>query len=551
MKRYQFILYLFLLSLQQLSAQYVSKVWVADQQNGTYKNPILFADYSDPDVCAVDNDFYMTASSFGCVPGLPILHSTDLVNWQIVNYALPKLQPKDYFNEPRHGKGVWAPSIRYHDGEYYIYYGDPDFGIYMLKTNNPKGKWSDPVLVKAGKGLIDPCPLWDDDGRVYLINAWASSRSGFNSILTISELNGEGSKVIGNPILVYDGNIDGNHTTEGPKLYKRNGYYYILAPAGGVSQGWQIALRSKNIYGPYDSKTVMAQGKTGINGPHQGAWVETNQKESWFIHFQDKGVYGRVILLQPMAWRENWPVIGIDKDGDGCGEPVSSYRKPILVRNAKIETPVESDDFNHSDLGLQWQWNANYQPSFGFASNMGFIRIYGWLINNECKNQWGVPNLLLQKFMAEEFTATAKVKVSANMDGQRSGIIIMGLDYAYLALERKGKNFLLIQSVCKDAEHQSNEKTEEIALLHPSKSYNAGLLDVLEKEIYLRVTVTQGGLCRFCFSEDGKQYHNIDTSSFTAKPGKWIGAKVGLMSTTPTKEKGWLDCDLFDISKVR
>ena len=163
----------------------VSSVWVADQGDGTYINPVLYADYSDPDVIRVGDDFYMTASSFQSAPGLPILHSKDLVNWTIVNYALERIPPYDFYSAPQHGKGVWAPSIRHHDGEYFIFWGDPDFGIYMVKTTDPLGKWDEPVLVKEGKGMIDPCPLWDEDGKAYLVNGWAASRAGMNSTLTV------------------------------------------------------------------------------------------------------------------------------------------------------------------------------------------------------------------------------------------------------------------------------------------------------------------------------------------------------------------------------
>ena len=330
---------------QQADAQYVSKVWVPDQKDGTYINPIIHADYSDPDVCAAGDDFYMTASSFGCAPGLPILHSKDLVNWRLANYALKEIEPTGFFNAPQHGKGVWAPSIRYHNGEFFIYWGDPDWGIFMVKTKDPLGEWEKPVLVKAGKGMIDPTPLWDEDGKVYLVHAWAGSRAAFNSVITVCEMNAGGTKVISEPVLVFDGNDGVNHTIEGPKFYKRNGYYYILAPAGGVVTGWQLALRSRNVYGPYESKIVMAQGDTDINGPHQGGWVETCTGESWFINFQDKAMYGRVLHLNPMKWENDWPVIGEDKDGDGCGEPVKRYKKPDVGRTYPIETPIESDDW--------------------------------------------------------------------------------------------------------------------------------------------------------------------------------------------------------------
>lgn len=550
MKGLFFILSLSVCSLfHPAMAQYRSEVWVSDEGNGMYRNPVLHADYSDPDVCAVGEDYFLTASSFNCTPGLPILHSKDLVNWKIVNYALKKVEPVEYYNEARHGKGVWAPSIRFHEGVFYIYWGDPDFGIFMVKTRDPYGEWDKPVLVKAGKGMIDPCPLWDDDGRVYLAHAWAGSRAKFNSVLTVCEMNKEGTAVISDPVLVFDGNDGVNHTIEGAKFYNRNGFYYLFAPAGGVVSGWQLVMRSKDVYGPYEARIVMAQGKTDINGPHQGGWVDTPAGESWFLHFQDKGAYGRVLHLNPMKWINDWPVIGVDKDGDGCGDPVSRYRKPKTGKTYPIETPVESDEFDTRKLGLQWEWHANYQDVFGFTTNMGYVRIYGHELSPHFKNFWEVPNLLMQKFPAEEFTATAKLKVSAKDDGQLSGLIIMGWDYSWIGVEKQGEKFLLKQAVCKDAEQGNLEQVSTLAVLEPSRKFEAGLFPNYEREIYIRVHVDKGAYCRFSYSLDGKKFTEAGTL-FKARQGKWIGAKVGMFSVTPHgKERGWLDVDWFRVEK--
>lgn len=550
MKGLFFILSLSVCSLfHPAMAQYRSEVWVSDEGNGMYRNPVLHADYSDPDVCAVGEDYFLTASSFNCTPGLPILHSKDLVNWKIVNYALKKVEPVEYYNEARHGKGVWAPSIRFHEGVFYIYWGDPDFGIFMVKTRDPYGEWDKPVLVKAGKGMIDPCPLWDDDGRVYLAHAWAGSRAKFNSVLTVCEMNKEGTAVISDPVLVFDGNDGVNHTIEGAKFYKRNGFYYLFAPAGGVVSGWQLVMRSKDVYGPYEPQIVMAQGKTDINGPHQGGWVDTPAGESWFLHFQDKGAYGRVLHLNPMKWVNDWPVIGVDKDGDGCGDPVSRYRKPKTDKTYPIETPVESDEFDTRKLGLQWEWHANYQDVFGFTTNMGYVRIYGHELSPHFKNFWEVPNLLMQKFPAEEFTATAKLKVSAKDDGQLSGLIIMGWDYSWIGVEKQEEKFLLKQAVCKDAEQGNLEQVSTLAVLEPSRKFEAGLFPNYEREIYIRVHVDKGAYCRFSYSLDGKKFTEAGTL-FKARQGKWIGAKVGMFSVTPHgKERGWLDVDWFRVEK--
>ena len=530
-------------------AQYRSEVWVSDEGNGMYRNPVLHAEYSDPDVCVVGEDYFLTASGFNCTPGLPILHSKDLVHWKIVNYALKKVEPVEYYNEARHGKGVWAPSIRFHEGMYYIYWGDPDFGIFMVKTRDPYGEWDKPVLVKAGKGMIDPCPLWDDDRRVYLAHAWAGSRAKFNSVLTVCELNKEGTKVISDPVLVFDGNDGVNHTIEGAKFYKRNGFYYLFAPAGGVVSGWQLVMRSKDVYGPYEARIVMAQGKTDINGPHQGGWVDTPAGESWFLHFQDKGAYGRVLHLNPMKWVNDWPVIGVDRDGDGCGDPVSCYRKPKTDKTYPIETPVESDEFDTRKLGLQWEWHANYQDVFGFTTNMGYARIYGHELSSHFKNFWEVPNLLMQKFPAEEFTATAKLKVSAKDDGQLSGLIVMGWDYSWIGVEKQGEKFLLKQAICKDAEQGNLEQVSTLAVLEPSKKFEAGLFPNFEREICIRVRVGKEAYCRFSYSLDGKKFTEAGTL-FKARQGKWIGAKVGMFSVTPHgKERGWVDVDWFHVEK--
>ena len=293
----------------------VSKTWNPNLKNGMYRNPVIDADYSDPDVCRVGNDYYMTSSSFQCFPGLQILHSTDLVNWEIIGAALlddypvlPEYQGTelDWRKKVQHGNYVWAPSIRYHNGWFYIYCGDPDQGLFMTKTQDPRGPWEPITWVMKEKGLIDCCPLWDEDGKAYLSHGCAGSRAGIKSVLFVAPMSPDGTKVIGPSRIVYDGH-ENQPTIEGTKFYKRNGYYYIMSPAGGVKYGWQVELRSKNPYGPYEEYVGMAQGKNKkVNGPHQGAWVDTQNGEDWFLHFQDKHAYGRVVHLQPAKWVNDW-----------------------------------------------------------------------------------------------------------------------------------------------------------------------------------------------------------------------------------------------------
>jgi len=477
----------------------------------------------------------MTASSFNCVPGLPVLHSRDLVNWEIISYALPKLPQFD--NKPMHGKGVWAPCIRYHAGEFYIFYPDPDFGIYVVMAKNPGGPWSEPKLIKEGKGMIDPSPLWDEDGKAYLVYAYAGSRAGIKSILVVCTMFPDASKVNDDEVLVFDGH-EKNNTVEGPKFYKRNGYYYIFAPAGGVVPGWQLVLRSKNVYGPYEERTVMSQGKTLINGPHQGAWVNTVTGEDWFIHFQDKGAYGRVVHLNPMIWKNDWPIIGIDKDGDGCGDPVITYKKPNVGKKYPVQTPGESDEFNIPQMGLQWQWHANKSVAWGFPSSQGYFRLNCIPKPEGYKNMWHVPNLLLQKFPADEFTATARLTFTANFDKEETGLILMGLSYASITLKRENGQLYLHYSECLAADQGNVEKKYE-------------MIPVKDKTVYLQVKVSKGALCNFAYSVDGKNFQSLG-NSFTSRPGQWIGAKVGLFSLREgfINDAGYVDVDWFRISPL-
>ena len=534
--------------------EYVSQVWVADRGDGTYQNPVLYADYSDPDACRVGNDFYMTSSSFNCLPGLQILHSNDLVNWRIIGAAIPyRLTPVSTPERPEHGNRVWAPAIRHHNGEFYIFWGDPDQGVFMTKARDPQGPWTEPVLVKAGQGIIDPCPLWDDDGQVYLVHAYAGSRAQLKSVIAICQLNEEATQAVTPSRIVFDGH-EAHPTCEGPKFYKKGGYYYIFHPAGGVPTGWQVVLRSKNVYGPYECKTVLAQGNTSVNGPHQGAWVDTPTGEDWFLHFQDVGAYGRLVHLQPMKWKDGWPVIGTDPDGDGCGEPVLSHRKPDVGRTYPVCTPQESDEFDGYTLSPQWQWHANINEKWAYyAGNHGFVRLYSYPVVPQYRNLWDVANLLLQKTPAPNFTATMKLTFSPTKQykGERTGLVVMGMDYAALVLENAADEMTLSQVVCHGADKGQPEQV------------NASV-GLKESTVYLRVRFgcdgrkiaqSEGGhdllvTCDFSYSTDGRTFSPLGTT-FQAREGKWIGTKVGTFCTRPAikaNDGGWADVDWFRIT---
>ncbi len=509
--------------------------WVPAQSDGTYRNPVLYADYSDPDVIRVGDDYWLTSSSFNEIPGLPILHSRDLVNWTLVNHALPALPPLDYYSTTRHGLGVYAPSIRYHDGKFWIFFPDPDFGIYVVTAKDPAGKWSEPVLIQPGKGYIDPCPLWDDDGKAYLIYAWAGSRVGSANRLTLQEMSPEGTKMIGAAKTVIDGRTIGWKTLEGPKLYKREGYYWVFAPAGGVGGGFQGVFRSKNIWGPYENRNVLEQGTTKTNGPHQGAWVDTPKGENWFLHFQKLGAYGRVVHLEPMQWREDgWPVMGSDPTNSGKGEPVLTHANPALPAQT-VAVPATSDEFDKPELGLQWQWEANPRTewwSLGAAS--GNLRL-----NCVPLASAGVlgeaPNLLMQKFSAPTFTATTVLNFSSKEDGDRAGLIVFGRSYAWLGLRKTGEQTRLELVT---SSQNGNGKETVAATAAPKNGV-----------VFLRVSVAEDARCSFAWSEDGEHFTDIGPK-FTATSYGWVGAKVGLFAAAPAGSgaPGHADFDWFRVA---
>lgn len=585
-------------------AQQPSKAWNPDKGE-RYINPVLNADYSDPDVCRVGDDYYMTSSSFSSFPGLQILHSTDLVNWEIIGAALRDYPGPNWSDErqwqtlgnraysnvvsvpgadewktvPQHGNGVWAPAIRYHNGEFYIYCGDPDRGIFMVKTKDPRSYWDDPVWVVKARGFIDPCPLWDEDGKAYLSYGCAGSRAGHKSVMFVSPMSEDGTKLLAPGRIVYDGHRT-QPTIEGTKFYKYKGYYYIFSPAGGVPTGWQVVLRSSSPWGPYTERVVMAQGESDINGPHQGAWVDTPSGEHWFLHFQDKDAYGRVVHLQPMTWTdENWPVIGVDKDGDGVGEPVAEYRKPDL-KSSGVFQPADSDEFDSTELGLQWQWHGVPSPYWYFCdAATSALKLYSVEQSSEWKNLADSPNLLLQKFPADDFSVSTKLTFVPNPQlkehNENAGLVIMGQDYFTLRISDSADGISLQAAECKNALKGKSENIlasvplQSIPVATPySDRYMSTTVPPVapvayaETSVYLRCDIKavkrEGNVpaasCKFFYSLDGKKWTAFPSKNyiFNAEPGKWIGAKFGFYCNrhSSKNDSGWLQIDWTRVDKL-
>lgn len=533
----------------------MSKIYNGDLGNGTYRNPILYGDYSDPDACRAGEDYFLISSSFCNAPGLPLLHSKDLVNWKVVNYILKEV-PESRYEKPIHGCGVWAPSIRYHDGTFFVCFPMPDEGIYMTTAKDPFGEWTKPVNIRPGSGWEDPCPFWDDDGRAYLVSAVVKSRIGYNSVLYMTEMRPDGMGLIGDEVKIFDGHDKGHIGIEGPKLYKRNGWYYVFAPAGGVKIGWQTVLRSRNIFGPYEYKIVMRQGDTDINGPHQGAWVDTVTGEDWFLHFQDVYSAGRIVHLQPMRWENDWPIIGAAKDGNDWGEPVMQYKKPdVGAAVQELCEPDTSDDFSGTELGLQWQWNAN--PKDGWYE----LTKSGLKLNAAARDKelpYGdIPNLLLQKWPAPEFSCVTRLDLSALADGDTAGVISMGMEYGLLAMKKESADicFSFVKGVQKFGKILV-EKTEE------TETFLEKISSERCSRVFVRYTVKQIGTQDL--NEDGNGFplervvieYSLDgevyakAGEMNAVPGRWVGVKNGVFCVSGgTGSGGYLTVENVEYSR--
>ncbi|SFL09035.1 Beta-xylosidase [Paenibacillus sp. 1_12] len=516
-----------------------SKAWTSDMGDGTFQNPVLYADYSDLDVIRVADDFFMVASSFAHTPGLPILHSKDMVNWTIVNHVIAKVDLPGY-DIPQHGKGIWAPSIRFHDNKFWVFVSTPDEGIFMSTAEDPFGSWSPLHMIKEVKGWIDPCPFWDEDGQAYLVHAFAHSRCGIKNKLNLCRMSPDGKQLLDDGVIVFDG-TEHHPVMEGPKMHKRNGYYYLFAPAGGVSTGWQTVLRSKHIWGPYEDAIVLHQGDTTVNGPHQGAWVELESGESWFFHFQDRAAYGRIVHLQPMEWVEDWPLMGIDTNGDGIGEPVLRCRKPNVGHEFPIAVPQTSDDFNKDQLGLQWQWQANPNPEwFSLTEVPGNLRLNCEPLPDNIETLYNAPQLLMQKLPAPTFSASVKMNFRPQQSGDISGLILFGYSYQYLALTRsdmgRPNRLVLVQGDGRGGESTEQEKAA---------------VDFPGEVVYMKVDVIYDAECSFSYSADGVHFEPIG-QVFQATEGRWVGAKVGIFAVNKeaAASQGHADYSSFIINSL-
>ena len=452
-----------------------------DQGDGTYRNPVLKADYSDPDVIRVGDDFYLVASDFHFV-GMQVLHSRDLVNWEVVGQVFPRLDMHPKYDEMNgYAQGTWAPTLRYHDGRFYVFVCTPYDGLFMWHATDPRGPWSETVTVKAVSGWEDPAPFWDDDGSAWLVHSVLGAGP-----LLLHGMSPDGRRLLDDGVEIYRGKV-----AEGPKLFKRRGEYYISLPEGGVETGGQAVLRAKSLHGPWERREVLVPGS-----PHQGGLVDLPSGESWFLGFKSTGHLGRVVHLLPVRWGEDgWPVFG-----DG-GRTVERWKKPGVGKAQPIARPATSDDFDAKTLRPQWQWNHNpVTEAWSVAARPGWLRLEARPASDISRAR----NTLTQKLWDDAGLFEARLDTSGMADGQRAGVtFVSGGAFGWVGVAMRGGKRRIAWE-----QGEGPELTGDAVVLRGRYSGNAARLE---------------------YSLDGRDFTDTGVP-FTLAFGHWKGARVGIFS---------------------
>jgi len=517
-----------------------------DQGDGTYRNPILNADYPDVDVEQLGDTYYMISSKQHMCPWMVILESKDMVNWRTIGHVWDKLSWAPEYNWDRmsgYPFGVWAGDLAYHDGTWYCYQIDFKHGLYMSSAKNIRGPWTIPhQLLPTSKVFDDPAVFWDDEtGQAYLIcntgrklaAEGVKKRGNENYIFKMSW---DGREILDEGKLVYTG-----IGAEAAKIYRINGTWYIFLaewyrpdprrpddPTADKGDRKQIVLRSKtgSIYGPYEKKVVFERGNGVIRSCSQGALMQATDGSWWYTHQLIQNIrapfQGRPQCLEPVAWIDGWPMIGKDVDGDGIGEPVLDHRKPI--EGYPITAPPTSDEFDSPKLGHQWEWNHNPRDThWSLTDQPGWLRLRASVPVGK-GDFWGACNTISQRIMGTtRGEAEAKFDLSGMEPGGRAGFVRFGDVYHLLGVHVRddGARHLFFNA--------NGKRTEGPKL--PG--------DVL----WIRAA-NEGDQARFGFSTDGRRYKDFGPE-FTLKFGKWTGDRLGFFCWNENEESGYVDVDYF------
>jgi beta-xylosidase len=512
MQRIFYTVYCFCLLSTFFSYKLYAQKKQGDNNDGTYTNPVIPADFPDPDVIRVGDTYYMVSTTMFVFPGVTILKSQDLVNWEYCSNAVSRFDFSTCYDLDscnRYGHGQWATSLKYNNGKFYLLFITLDEGGFVCTAEKAEGPWE---IKKLPKGFYDPGLFFDDDGRIYVTHGYSK--------ISVTELNADFSPK-GKDSLVFTGDI--RKGLEGMHVYKINGYYYLYGTYGGLD-GIQVALRSRNIYGPYEQKVVIRDTTPGVNfGIHQGALIKTQMGEWWTILFVDSGPFGRFPSLQPVTWVDDWPMVGVN------GKAVIAYKKPDVGKTYPVKIFPTSDEFDDKTPGMQWGWNHNPDPAkWSLTKRPGYLRL---TTGKRVAGLREARNTITQRLFAKydqtiPTIAVTKMDISHMKEGDIAGLAVFQDPYAFIgATQRNGHKYIVMVN---------NGKTIDSVAINKSI-------------IYLR-TIASNALQKasFEYSFDNKTFKQLGNElSMRFNLKIFTGNKVCLFNYATKQAGGYVDYDWF------
>ena len=511
-----------------------------DQGDGTYKNPILNADYPDVDVEQLGDTYYMISSKQHMSPGMVILQSKDMVNWMTIGHVWDTLCWDPKYNWDRmdgYRYGVWAGDLAYHDGQWYCYQIDTTNGLYMSSAPNIRGPWTEPHLMLKKTRWTDPAVYWDGEARhAYLVCNFGRAGKKKGNQLRLFKMSWDGRELLDEGKVIHT-----DLGAEAAKIYRIDGRWYIFFaqwfrpdprwpndPAADTGDRKQMVLRSKtdSIYGPYDLKVVYERGNGVIRSCSQGALMKAPDGKWWYTHQLIQNIrapfQGRPQMLQPVVWIAGWPMIGKDIDGDDIGEPILGGRKPI--NGFPINAPQTDDEFTSDKLGPQWEWNHNPRNDrWSLTERPGWLRLKASVPVGKGEF-WGACNTISQRIMGTgKGTIVTKLDLSGMKPGQQAGFVRFSSIYHLFGA-------------------RMNIHGEKQLYVNANGKVQTG--PVISSDFLWIRTVNEGNQANFAYSTDGESFARFGPE-FTIKFGNWCGDRVGFYCWNDNTAAGYVDIDYF------
>ena len=496
------------------SATTAGQVWRSDRGDGTYANPPLNADYPDPDIIRIGDDFYFASTTFANAPGITLLHSRDLVNWDIVSHLLPRLDGSPTFDLAAGGSyrhGFYAPSLRYREGVFYVAVTPVGQHTRIYRATDPRGPWTHVTLDRAA---FDPALFFDDDGAVYL-----ATSIGSDGTITLHTLDHDLTRITASRVIYY------NKGAEGSKLLKRNGYYYLFNAIPG-----KLALtvsRARRLDGPWETRAQIDD----TTGGHQGALVDLPGGGWYGFVMRDAGAIGRVTNISPVFWKDDWPVWGTP---DAPGRVPAVAPKPIAGQ--PFAEPPASDDFTSPTLGRQWQWNHNpLDARWSLTERPGWLRLHA----APGSQFWWARNTLVQKGQAPRARGEVLIDTRGLKAGDVCGFGTLGKYSAQLAV--RGGTYFLTMRVTED-----RKDGPHVDIRVPEHRFRGTRLWLRTDMDFPAKTAT------LSYSDDGRRFTPLGGTVplvFDWQTGTFQGVQFALSCYNPAGKGGWLDVDRFTLSK--